>query len=327
MSYRLSECPLCEGTRFTPLLRAKDYHYGNIGEFTLVQCADCTLCFQDPMYTDVELSNFYPKDYYSFNDRFSAPTGYRAFKATVGRLLGVREGPPTKDPKFERPGRMLDVGCGSGWFISKMRDKGWDVWGVEPNVAAAKYGAQKKGLDIFPGSLLDARFASESFDYVRLNHSFEHIEHPGLVLNEIHRIMANNGKLMIGVPNRAGFNARIFGPYWWHLALPLHTFSYSVDTLSRMLQKYRFNIEQVIYNSDHAGFQGSIQIYINRNHPLPRSQGRFFGSRLARLLCSWLAHIQNALQVSDSIEITATKQSQYSQNRKKLRSALAESRG
>jgi 2-polyprenyl-3-methyl-5-hydroxy-6-metoxy-1,4-benzoquinol methylase len=32
---------------------------------------------------------------------------------------------------------MLDVGCGSGWFIAQMRDQGWDVTGVEPNAAAA----------------------------------------------------------------------------------------------------------------------------------------------------------------------------------------------
>ncbi len=41
---------------------------------------------------------------------------------------------------------------------------------------------------------------------------------------------------MVGVPNRDSFNARVFGRYWHHLALPVHTFSYSVGTLSRMLR-------------------------------------------------------------------------------------------
>ena len=314
MSYRLRECPLCGGTEYAPLFCAKDYHYGNAGEYELVQCTACTLSFLDPMYDQTELSTFYPKDYYAFADQFVGPKGFRAFKANVWKLLGVRQGHPSKDPKFERTGRLLDIGCGSGWFISTMRDRGWEVQGVEPNRAAAEFGTRTKGLRIFPGSLLDAKLPSEHFDYVRLNHSFEHIENPNQVLDEIYRIVARDGKVMIGVPNREGFNARIFGPYWWHLALPLHPFSYSTETLSRMLVKHNFKVEKVTFNTDHQGILGSLQIWINRNDAAPSSQGRISRSRVGRVLASWGSHIQNALHVADAIEITAVKQPRCLQN-------------
>lgn len=308
MSYRLRECPLCGSSEYAPLLRARDYHYGNPGEYELVQCTKCTLGFLDPMFTEAELSRFYPEGYYAFADRFENPNGLAALKAKLWNLLGLREGHPTKDPEFERPGRLLDIGCGSGWFLSKMRDRGWAVQGVEPNSAAAEFGMKKKGLRIFPGSLLDARLPPECFDYIRLNHSFEHMEHPDQILDEIYRILADDGKVMIGVPNREGFNARIFGPYWWHLALPLHPFSYSTKTLSRMLTKHSFRVEKVIFNTEHTAILGSIQILLNRKKERPNSEGRFFNSRLARLLCCWAAHLQNALHAADAIEITATKQ-------------------
>lgn len=308
MSFRIYECPLCRGDKFVRLLEARDFHYGNPGKYTLVKCVGCSLCFQNPMYSESELSAFYPSDYYSFVDRFSLDQN-NSFR---GRLRSIVLGPDihcTKDPKFERPGRMLDVGCGSGWFMAKMREQGWDVKGVEPSAAAARLGRSEKGLDIFAGSLLAASFPSKSFDYVRFNHSFEHMANPNEILDEAHRILADNGKLMIGVPNRASLNARIFGPYWWHLALPVHTFAYSTQPLSKLLSDHEFRVEKVVFNTERNAIIGSIRIYLNRNDLGPSTEGRFASGRLGMMFCSWAARLQNALRIADVIEITATKQS------------------
>jgi SAM-dependent methyltransferase len=306
MSDQVRECPLCENTNFLPLLKARDFHYGNPGEYQLIQCGRCSLAFLDPMYEDHELSNFYPKNYYAFVDRFSAKPSNFLWTFARTLLVGHRDH-PTKDPQFEKPGRMLDVGCGSGWFISQMREQGWRVTGVEPNAAAADFGRTEKGLDIFPGSLLDAAFPDKSFDYVRLNHSFEHMNDPNRILKELRRILADDGKLMIGVPNRAGWNARIFGAYWWHLALPLHTFSYSTQTLSQMLDKHGFDVHKIEFNTEKLAIQGSLQMYLNRKNPSLGTQGWVANSRLIRIAATSLARIQNALGVADAIEITATK--------------------
>ena len=306
MSYRLRECPLCGGQDFVPLLRAKDYHYGNPDEYTQAQCTRCTLAFLDPMYEEEELAAFYPSDYYAFADRFSVPEPARTLKARISGLLSPPEH-RTRDPKFDRPGRLLDIGCGAGWFLFQMRNQGWDVKGVEPNAAAADFGRSKKGLDIFPGSLMDANFPTGMFDYVRMNHSFEHMEHPNQILDEVYRILAGKGKLMIGVPNRDSFSARAFGRFWYHLALPVHTFSYSVQTLTQMLSKHNFKVEKVVFNTDQTPLLGGIQIYLNRRSISPSFQGWLSRSRVATLLSYWAARIQNALRVSDVIEITATK--------------------
>ena len=306
MSYRLRECPLCGGQEFVPLLRARDFHYGNPGEYTQAQCTQCEPAFLDPMYDEVELAAFYPKTYYAFADRFSVSNPVYSFKQKVWRFAGRREY-PTKDPKFERPGRMLDIGCGSGWFLSQMREQGWDVTGVEPNAAAANFGKSEQGLNIFPGSLVDAKFPARSFDYVRMNHSLEHIEHPNQVLDEAYRILADNGKLMVGVPNRDSFNARVFGPYWHHLALPVHTFSYSVRTLSRMLRKHNFDVKKVVFNTNPTPLLESVQMYLNRHDAVLSSQGRFTASLVATFLCNCTAQLQNAFHIADVIEVTATK--------------------
>jgi SAM-dependent methyltransferase len=305
MSYQILDCPLCGGHDFRPLLKARDFHYGNPGEFAMVECTNCSLAILDPMLDESELAKFYPQTYYAFVDRFSSSRPSRLRNA-MRSIVGTREH-ETKDPKFEQPGRLLDVGCGSGWFLSKMRARGWDVTGVEPSLNAAKMGHGEEGLNIFPGSLLDANFPSKSFDYIRFNHSFEHMTDPNQILSETHRILADNGKLMLGIPNRSGLSAKMFGPLWWHLALPLHPFSYSTKTITLMLQKHSFKIEKVVFNTEGASIQGSFQLFFNRNDEIPSAEGRISKNRIARIFCSWAAYLQNSLRISDAIEITAIK--------------------
>ena len=258
------------------------------------------------MYEDEELAALYPSDYYAFTDRFAVSGVRPSVRAKLSGLLTPPEH-KTRDPKFERPGRMLDIGCGAGWFISQMRDQGWEVKGVEPNIAAAEFGRSKEGLDIFPGSLLEANFPPRAFDYVRMNHSLEHMAHPNEILDEVYRILADQGKLMIGVPNRDSFAARVFGRFWYHLALPLHAFTYSVQTLSQMLTKHNFEVEKVAFNTEQTPLLAGLQIYLTRHRASPSFHGRLAGNRLAIFLSYWAARLQNSLHVSDVIEITATK--------------------
>lgn len=310
MSYHIETCVLCGGQDLVPFLKARDFHYGNVGQYQLAQCRQCSLVFLDPMYNEAELSQFYPQDYYSFTDQVSQTASpdisSSSFKRRLKEFLGPRRS-QTKDPKFDRPGRMLDVGCGSGWFLARMREQGWRAMGVEPSAAAARLGQTKYGLDIFAGALLDAKFHPASFDYIRFNHSFEHVSNPSQILTEVHRILAKNGKLMIGIPNRDSLNARVFGPYWHDLAVPLHTFGYSTRTLSAMLTKHGFKVERLIYNADGIGIYGSLQMFLNRNDTVISSQGRVFANRWVRLLSTWFAYLENALHIADAIEITAVK--------------------
>ena len=178
----------------------------------------------------------------------------------------------TQDPKFERPGRMLDIGCGAGWFLFQMKEQGWDVKGVEPNVDAADL-EEPKRFGYLSRIAHGRKLPRRAFDYVRMNHSFEHMEHPNQILDEVYRILAGKGKLMIGVPNRDSFSARVFGLFWYHLALPVHTFSYSVQTLTQMLSKHNFKVERVVFNTEQTPLLGGLQIYLQSPPCFPQLPG------------------------------------------------------
>jgi hypothetical protein len=125
------------------------------------------------------------------------------------------------------------------------------------------------------------------------------------MLDEIFRILADDGKLMIRVPNRDVMNARLFGSYGHHLALPVHTFNYSPKTLSQLLKKHGF---RVLFNTELTALLVSVQIYLSRQQTAPDTEHAFARSRVATLVCSWFAHLQNFFHVPNFIEVTAAKQ-------------------
>jgi SAM-dependent methyltransferase len=302
MSIELKQCPLCDREKLETVYLARDRHYGIPGTFRIVQCLGCSLVFLNPMYSEEELSPLYPASYYAYQDNFRRTLWKEILKAIVGFRIA------TKDPQFSVPGRMLDLGCGTGWFLRDMRDQGWEVHGVEINSGAAELGRKQGRLNIFAGTIQQANFPSDYFDYVRANHSFEHISCPSETLDEIYRILRPDGRLLLGVPNVASLNSRIFREYWWYLGAPVHPFTYSVDTLGRFLMKHGFEIIKVNYNSDCSGILGSCQIWLNRNIGRKSTEGALINNPILKILSQWAAKGIDLLKAGDVIEITARKE-------------------
>jgi SAM-dependent methyltransferase len=189
-----------------------------------------------------------------------------------------------------------------------MRGKGWTTYGVEISEQAAALGRRSRGLQIFPGTLQQAKFPCGFFDYIRANQSFEHVSCPNETLNEIHRILKPGGKLLLGVPNVAGLNANLFKQYWWHLCAPVHAFNYSKETLPRLLRKHQFEIEKVCFNSDYFGILGSAQIWMNRKNGKKSMEGLLVNNYPLRFICQTVANFLDFVGQGDLIEITAIRQ-------------------
>jgi SAM-dependent methyltransferase len=296
----IHSCPLCGATHLRDLFTARDPHYGIPGEYRIVRCAACGLQFVNPMPSDEELASLYPNDYYAYRD---APKAGR-WKLKAKKLLGYWQG--TKEPAFDRPGRFLDIGCGSGDFVARMGEQGWDSHGVEINKQAALTG-RTRGLEIRAGTVQDASLATDHFDYIRASHSFEHLTRPHETLDVINRLLNPAGRLLLAVPNVDSFPARLFKRYWWHLCPPVHPLGYSVKTLSRLLEDHGFRVTRVVFNSDYVGLLGSLQICLNRHSGKRSFDGPLFRNHVLRVLCQWIQKVCDAMKIGDMIEIHAQK--------------------
>lgn len=297
-------CPLCRSGEYRVMREAMDRHYGNPGLFRIAECTNCQLNFLNPMPTLRYLATAYPQDYYAH----VASTGSQSLtlpglRKLVKQLLLYSPG-QTKDPAFRTPGTMLDIGCGSGAFLTQMKAQGWNVKGVEPDEGAASRG-RDKGIEIFAGTLDAAQFPPSYFDYIRSNHSFEHIHNPREVLREIHRIIRPSGTLFIGVPNVASLMARLFGVYWWYLGAPVHTFGYSPHTLGMLLEQEGFRVEAVQYNSTYSGVIGSLQIFRNRKNGKSSEEGWIIQNPALKVFGYWVAKLTDCAHIGDCIEVVA----------------------
>jgi SAM-dependent methyltransferase len=297
-----NQCPLCRGQAAPHLVGTHDLHYGIDGQWNYQRCRDCRVVFLNPAPTALFLSSAYDDSYYSYQE-FAAPKAWQTWlRRAAGYNLGV-----TGDPVFASPGRILDIGCGSGEFLFRMKAAGWETHGVELSPKAVEIGNTRHGLNLQAGTLAQAALQPAYFDYVRLNHSFEHVLDPRETLTLIGNYLKPDGLLFIGVPNVDGLAARLFGRYWWNLGPPVHPFNYSKPTLTRLLAEHGFEIASFRTNSNFAGILGSLQMALNDRRGLRSDTGRVFTNPIAKLLTHWVAKIIDIASAGDCLEIVARK--------------------
>lgn len=304
-----SNCPLCSAVSKRHLARTRDLHYSIAGEWDYYRCTSCGVVHLDPLPTAEFLADSYDDSYYSYQD-FVPPSRWRVF---VQRITGF-DPARTGDPGFPQPGRVLDIGCGSGRFLYQMKLKGWETWGVELSAKGAEIGNSRHALNIQACTVHDADLPQGGFDYVRLNHSFEHLLDPRPTLDRIRGLLTPTGLLFIGVPNVDSLAARMFGRHWWNLGPPVHPFNYSPSTLTNLLRQHGFEIVSVRTNSNFSGLLGSLQMRINERHGLYTDTGPWFRNPMAKLLTHWIAKATDLFQAGDCLEIVARLPNRQPQN-------------
>jgi SAM-dependent methyltransferase len=97
---------------------------------------------------------------------------------------------------------VLEIGCGRGALLARLRDRGVDVVGVEPGRDAAQ-AAREQGLRVHSEPFAAERFGSERFDLIVHHCVLEHIERPRDFIVEQLGLLTARGRIVCGVPDCA----------------------------------------------------------------------------------------------------------------------------
>jgi SAM-dependent methyltransferase len=222
-------CALCGANETELLFVGRDRLHDVAGEFSVVQCNNCSLVYLNPRPTWTEMEGYYPTDYAPYTQVATSPLQRLIRSGGLRRKQRLVQ-------KQKSSGALLDVGCGAGDFIRFMAEHGaWRVSGIEPSAQAARRAEQISGAEVFCGRLEDARFAPHAFDVITMWHVMEHLYNPRDALDVLWRWLKPDGKLIVAVPVLDSIDARLFGPYWSGYDVPRHLFTYSKATLSEML--------------------------------------------------------------------------------------------
>jgi SAM-dependent methyltransferase len=222
-------CPACDNIDKKLLLHAHNLDIMRDRNFEIVQCAGCGLVSTLFEGTDKELGEFYRDEYYA-----KPKSLFNRMKTVFIKALKVK-----KIEFHISHGRILDIGCGDGRFLSALNSKRWDKYCVETEEAPDH---TKSDIKTCYNDLQNCKFADRFFDVITLWAVFEHIRDPRRALVEINRILKDTGLLFISVPNISSFQARVFKDRWFALDPPRHLFHYDIDTISRLLNKCGFTV-------------------------------------------------------------------------------------
>jgi len=152
---------------------------------------------------------------------------------------------------IKRKGRVLDIGCGNGYFLAACRSKGYDVQGLDISDWAAKYASQKLGLPVVTGEMNEVQFPAKSFDIITMWHFLEHAPDPRQTLLKVINWLNKDGILTIDVPNYMSTDSRKTWENWVGWSLPYHFYHFTPQALKRMLETCGFRVVKTKdYHSD-----------------------------------------------------------------------------
>lgn len=141
-------------------------------------------------------------------------------------------------------GRILDIGCGPGWFLSSLHNS-WDKFGIEPVLEVTKF--MDENINVVNDSIENSTFEENFFDLIIMHHSIEHISNPLKVLNECKKILKNGGLIIIGTPDFDSGMARRYNDKYRLLNDPTHVSLFTNESMHRFLRDNNFKIQKVEY--------------------------------------------------------------------------------
>jgi SAM-dependent methyltransferase len=180
---------------------------------------------------------------FGYKEQYSPP--WALFLGRLGihsRFIRERVGSSISWLDGSSRGRLLDVGCGNGEFLARMRELGWDVVGVEPDPKAAQVGRDEYGLIIFPGVLEQTDLSPESFDAATMVHVIEHLSDPVGTLKAAKNVLKRGGRIVIHTPNISSLGHRWFRYNWRGLEPPRHFFLFSPRALCKIVEMAGFRV-------------------------------------------------------------------------------------
>jgi SAM-dependent methyltransferase len=166
-----------------------------INRFRHVRCKKCGMVYVNPRFKERIAHDLYREEDYTefYKIKLIPSIDYRKNVLAVNKYNQIKR-------YFSKPGKVLDIGSGLGEVLSVFQENKWDCTGVEFNKFAAKYSREKFGLNIVNKSIYDFD-SSKKYDVIMFWGVLEHLYEPLEILKKVHKLLENDGILLLEVPS------------------------------------------------------------------------------------------------------------------------------
>ncbi|MBG0858096.1 MAG: class I SAM-dependent methyltransferase [Bacteroidales bacterium] len=234
-----NNCPFCRSEEIRHYLQTSD-HFLTKEPFEIYECTGCGTLFTQNHPEKGNSTRYYAADDYISHDdnapgfvnsiyRISRKIMLRNKKTLVQRLTALKAG------------RLLDIGSGTGHFISAMKNAGWSVKGVEVNDKARDYSISRFGVDVISQEQISALPTSD-FDCITLWHVLEHLHEPFKYVSEIQRLLKPEGICVAALPNCDSYDAHHYREFWAAWDVPRHLWHFNPASFRSFAESKGFTV-------------------------------------------------------------------------------------
>jgi len=270
-----NQCKICTNSLNNEIFVVREMMYGTQEKFNYFRCSSCG-CLQIAEIPK-DISTFYPSEsYYSFQ-QLHDNTLSRRLKNMIkfilfnyvfyvgGGLFFIKKIPLvkqwleslvwlkmlTRQKAIKKRSSILDVGCGAGYLLQEM-----NLWGFKNLTGIDPFIEKDILLNDRGGKILKSDIFNHTgtYDLIMLHHSFEHMEDPHLILEQLYKMLNPNGFLLIRIPVSDSFAWRKYGVNWFQIDAPRHLFLYTTRSMNLLGKNAGFVLKQVIHDSTEIQF-------------------------------------------------------------------------
>jgi 2-polyprenyl-3-methyl-5-hydroxy-6-metoxy-1,4-benzoquinol methylase len=145
--------------------------------------------------------------------------------------------------------KLLEIGCGTGVFLAKAREHGFDCSGLELSSYAADF-VRKMGIPVETKSIEEANFAENLWDVIVMREVIEHLPHPMESIRTIHKWLKPGGVLFMATGNYDCPERKLRGSDWFYFMPEGHLYYFSNRTMTKYLRKAGFRTVNVTNQGD-----------------------------------------------------------------------------
>jgi len=207
-------------------------------ERQILCCLKCGVEYLYPQLDDAELKKLYSENYY----KAWGVQGTQENESTKQMKIATFELRLSLIRNYVTAGKVLDVGCATGYFLEAAKEKGFQPYGVEFSEYSSRIAKDKFGAEnVFFGTLEQCSFPPKMFDVIAMSDLIEHVRIPAQTLSKAAELLKDDGVIMIMTPDTKTVSNNLMGRRWTHYKLE-HFFYFSHGSMSYLAGKCNLHI-------------------------------------------------------------------------------------
>lgn len=227
-------CYHCGSDQRRPFLVAEDDLTGKPGRFPFVVCTECGFTYQFPRISVERIKEYYDDEYIAHRKKRNwGPFGSFVDRA-MDRLDRKKVEIVGRYVELHADDEVLDVGCGAGTFLSKLRTT-YRVNSVGVDFIDLAHLPGFEQIEFHCGLFYNVDVGHGRFKLVSMWHFLEHDYDPDRSLRQARDVLRPDGRLVIEVPRLDSVTYRMYRERWPGLQAPQHTVLFSKETLLRQV--------------------------------------------------------------------------------------------